>query len=69
MVEYFYINADGQKEGPVCQKQLQKLATQGSIKPDTRLLLLYANGGTIIRARYIPELSFNPDSQDQETQV
>jgi len=67
MAQYFYINADGQKEGPVCQKQLQELATQGSIESETLLLMLSATGGAVISARRIPELSF-PNSQDQETQ-
>ena len=67
MAKYFYINADGQKEGPVCPVQLQELATEGSIEPDTRLLMLSATGGVITSAKHIPELSFNPDSQEQET--
>ena len=69
MAKYFYTNTDGQKEGPVCQVQLQELATQGIVEPDTKLLLLRETGGAITSAKYIPELSFNSDSQGQETEV
>ena len=68
MAKYFYINAEGQKEGPVCPVQLRELATEGSIEPDTRLLMLSATGGAITSAKHIPELSFDSDSQEQETQ-
>ena len=69
MAKYFYTNTKGQKEGPVCQVQLQKLATQGVVEPDTKLLLLHADGGAIISAKHIPELSFNSDSQDRESEM
>ena len=69
MAKYFYTNADGQKEGPVCRKQLQELATEGSIEPDTLLLQLGSKVGAITQAKNIPELSFNTDSQDQEPQT
>ena len=69
MAKYFYTNADGQREGPVCQEQLQELAAQGIIEPDSKILLLLANGGSIICAKHIPELSFNSDTQDQGAHV
>ena len=69
MAKFFYTNAVGQKEGPICQERLQELATQGIIEPDTKLLLLRANGGAITDAKNIPELSFNSDSQNQESEV
>jgi len=69
MAKYFYTNTNGQKEGPVCRVQLQELVTQGIIEPDSKLLLLHANGGAITDAKHIPELSFNSDSQDRESEV
>ena len=69
MAKYFYTNADGQKEGPFCQTQLQELAMQGSIEPDTKLLLLHANGGCITSANQIPGLSFHSESQVQESEA
>ena len=38
MPNYFYLNANGQKQGPVNDQQLQTLATQGIIMPDTPLV-------------------------------
>ena len=69
MAKYFYTNTNGQKEGPVCQVQLQELAAQGIIEPDSKLLLLHATGGAIINAKHVPELSFNSDSQDRESEM
>ena len=69
MAKYFYANADGQREGPVCREQLQELVTQGIIEPDTLLLRYGSGSGIIAQAKNILELSFNPDSQEQETQT
>ena len=69
MAKYFYTNTSGQKEGPVCRVQLQELAAQGIVEPDTKVLLLHENGGAITDAKCIPELSFNSDSQDREAEV
>ena len=38
MPNYFYLDANGQKQGPVNDQQLQALATQGIIMPDTPLV-------------------------------
>ena len=67
MAKYYYTNAEGKKEGPVCQKQLQELAAQGTIGPDSQLLLLRETSGAITCAKNIPELSFSTNSQEQET--
>ena len=66
MAKFYYTNENGQKEGPVCQVQLQELVIQGSIEPDTQLLMLHEKGGAITTADNIPGLSFNTDLQDQE---
>ena len=36
MADYFYIDQDDQKQGPVSREQLQERATQGIITPHTR---------------------------------
>ena len=38
MPNYFYLDTNGQKQGPVNDQQLQTLATQGIITPDTPLV-------------------------------
>ena len=35
MANWFYIDANGQKQGPVSDSQLKALAAQGAIRPDT----------------------------------
>ena len=56
IVDYFYTDANGEKQGPIKEQQLRKLAAQGIIKPDT---LLETTGGHKGTAGQIPGMRFN----------
>ena len=56
MAKYFYVDANGQKKGPVDKSQLKKLATQGIITPATPVEVLYGPKGV---AGQIPDV-FGP---------
>ena len=57
MANYLYIDANGQKQGPVNAQQLQALAAQGVITPDTPLK---ADTGHQGKAGQIPGLFTTP---------
>ena len=56
MPNYFYLDVNGQKQGPVNDQQLQALATRGIITPDTPLATDTGHEG---KAGQIPGLKFN----------
>ena len=56
MPNYFYIDANGQKQGLINDQQLQALAAQGVITPNTPL---ETEGGHKGLAMQIPSLKFN----------
>ena len=56
MPNYYYFNTSGQKYGPVSDQQLQTLAAQGVITPNTPLETEGGHKGT---AGQIPGLKFN----------
>ena len=56
MANYFFADANGQKQGPVTEQELQELADQGIINPNTRLVTDTGHQG---RAGQIPGLRFN----------
>ena len=55
MPNYFYADANGQKQGPVDEQQLQELIDQGIINPNTRLVTDTGHKGL---AGQIPGLKF-----------
>jgi len=64
MPNYFYIDANGQKHGLVNDQQLQALAAQGVITPNTPLETEGGHKGT---AGQIPGLQFTPQTAEQTT--
>jgi len=46
MPNWFYLDANGQQQGPVSDSQLKTLATQGIIQPDTPLATDTGKKGT-----------------------
>ena len=56
MANYFYADANGQKQDPVTEQELQELADQGIINPNTRLVTDTGHKGL---AGQIPGLSFH----------
>jgi hypothetical protein len=58
MANFFYTDANGCKQGPYSNPQLQELATQGIITPYTPL---ETDGGHTGVAGQIPGLNFNHD--------
>ena len=56
MPNYFYADANGQKQGPVTEHELQELADQEIINPNTRLITDSGHKGL---AGQIPGLKFN----------
>lgn len=56
MPKFFYYDANGQKQGPVNEPQLQSLATQGIVTPETALETESGYRGV---ASQIPGLNFN----------
>jgi len=56
MPNYFYADANGQKQGPVDEQQLQELIDQGVINPNTRLVTDTGHKGN---AGQVPGLKFN----------
>ena len=64
MPNYFYIDANGQKHGLVNDQQLQALAAQGVITPNTPLETEGGHRGT---AGQIPGLQFTPQTAEQTT--
>ncbi|MGL4943766.1 MAG: DUF4339 domain-containing protein [Thermoguttaceae bacterium] len=65
MPNYFYTDANGQKQGPVDDQQLQALATQGNITPHTPLETDTGHKGV---AGQIPGLKFAAASPVNEGQ-
>ena len=60
MANYFYTDADGNKQGPLTIEQLQALAEREIIKPDTPLT---TDGGHTGLARQIRGLNFNATAE------
>ena len=59
MTDYFYVDTNGQQQGPVTSEQLKELVAKGIIKPDTHL----NTGGTrLVFAEHIPGL-FSDESK------
>ena len=56
IVDYFYTDANGEKQGPIKEQQLRKLAAQGVIRPDTPLETTSGHKGS---AKQIPGIRFN----------
>ena len=56
IVDYFYTDANGEKQGPIKEQQLRKLAAQGVISPDTPLETSNGHKGT---AKQVPGMRFN----------
>ena len=66
MPNYFYFDANGQKHGLVNEQQLQALAAQGKITPNTPLETDDGHQGL---AGQIPGLNFNTTAQPSFTQT
>ena len=65
MPNFYYIDANGQKQGLVTEQQLQALAAQGVIAPNTPM---ETEGGHKGLAEQIPGLKFNVTAMAQVTQ-
>ena len=64
MANYFYYDQTNQKQGPVSREELQELAAQGIINPDTQIEL---STGDAIIARLIPGLDFSVQPKSTST--
>jgi len=64
-MNYFYIDANGQKQGPVSEQRLKELATQGSIEPNTPLET--TTGYKDVAGRIGIKFDFRKVSQDDQT--
>ena len=66
MPNYFYTDANGNKQGPFTAEQLQTMAKRGIITPDTLLETDTGHKGT---ASQIPGLNFNTAEPSPSTQA
>jgi len=66
MPNYFYTDANGNKQGPLTAEQLQTMAKRGTITPDTLLETDTGHKGT---AGQIPGLNFNTAEPSPSTKT
>lgn len=68
MANYFYIDANGQRQGPANEQALKELAEYGIITPDTQLETDTGRKGL---AKQVPGLKFYTEhyNQTQQTQI
>gem|GEM_PF-1197807 len=55
--QFFYVDSEGKKQGPVSKEEIKKMATLGVIKPDTQIE--YADDGYNFKAGKHPDLKFS----------
>ena len=64
MTNYFYLNANGHKQGPISENQLEELASKGIIRPDTQVEL--DGGYTFSAEQILKTFSATPTEDDLE---
>jgi hypothetical protein len=64
--QYIYIDTNGQKQGPVSKKELQKLALEGIIEPNTPVQASTGHKGV---AGQLPDMLFKGVSPSEQKQV